>query len=184
MAKVRLLQGKPLMVGGKVALSDDCCCGAGLGACCLNGVCTQTTETDCRAIGGRWSSGLSCDPNPCCDNCPDSMAPTITVTFIGVLLCSPITGDVNGSFVISLVSPGHWLGTGNPITLVGVDYGTTIEVLCDSGSMSISMYSIDLGLGGIFAVPSACPPGPSSSIYTVCDAPSVIGTGGTAILLP
>ncbi len=27
MAKVRLLQGKPLMVGGKVALSDDCCCG-------------------------------------------------------------------------------------------------------------------------------------------------------------
>ncbi len=28
MAKVRLLHGKPLMVGGKVALSDDCCCGA------------------------------------------------------------------------------------------------------------------------------------------------------------
>ncbi len=27
MAKVRLLHGKPLMVGGKVALSDDCCCG-------------------------------------------------------------------------------------------------------------------------------------------------------------
>ncbi len=26
MAKVRLLHGKPLMVGGKVALSDDCCC--------------------------------------------------------------------------------------------------------------------------------------------------------------
>ncbi len=27
MAKVRLLHGKPLLVGGKVALSDDCCCG-------------------------------------------------------------------------------------------------------------------------------------------------------------
>jgi len=26
MAKVRLFQGKPLMVGGKVAMSDDCCC--------------------------------------------------------------------------------------------------------------------------------------------------------------
>ncbi len=26
MAKVRLLQGKPLVVGGKVALSDNCCC--------------------------------------------------------------------------------------------------------------------------------------------------------------
>ncbi len=26
MAKVRLLNGKPLMVGGKVATSDDCCC--------------------------------------------------------------------------------------------------------------------------------------------------------------
>ncbi len=29
MAKVRLLNGKPLMVGGKVALSDDCCCQQG-----------------------------------------------------------------------------------------------------------------------------------------------------------
>ncbi len=28
MAKVRLLNGKPLMVSGKVALSDACCCGA------------------------------------------------------------------------------------------------------------------------------------------------------------
>ncbi len=29
MGKVRLLGGKPLMVGGKVALSDACCCGTG-----------------------------------------------------------------------------------------------------------------------------------------------------------
>src|SRR6266850_331248 len=28
MSKVRLLNGKPLMVDGKVALSDNCCCGA------------------------------------------------------------------------------------------------------------------------------------------------------------
>ncbi len=29
MPKPRLLGGKPLMIGGKVALSDDCCCGGG-----------------------------------------------------------------------------------------------------------------------------------------------------------
>ncbi len=34
MAKVRLLNGKPLMVGGKVALSDDCCCGTPHTLCC------------------------------------------------------------------------------------------------------------------------------------------------------
>ncbi len=34
MAKVRLLHGKPLMVGGKVAMSDDCCCGGGGGFSC------------------------------------------------------------------------------------------------------------------------------------------------------
>ncbi len=152
------------------------------GACCLDGACTQMTEAACLAIGGSWSSGLSCDPNPCCDNCPDSMAPTITVTFTGVSLCSPITGDVNGSFVIDWVSPGHWLGTGNLITLDGVDYGTQVEVICDGGSMVVSMYSIDLGLGGIFAVINVCPPGPSSSIYTDCAPPSVIGTGGTAFI--
>ncbi len=44
MAKVRLLNGKPLMVGGKVALSDDCCCGT-------PGIC-QDVATITVAISG------------------------------------------------------------------------------------------------------------------------------------
>ena len=36
MAKVRLLNGKPLMIGSKVALSDACCCPTGLCSCCLS----------------------------------------------------------------------------------------------------------------------------------------------------
>ncbi len=36
MAKVRLLHGKPLIVGGKVALNDDCCCGGVFPSDCGN----------------------------------------------------------------------------------------------------------------------------------------------------
>ncbi len=82
MAKVRLLNGKPLMVGGKVALSDDCCCGtpgvcpdpdaptidvtfAGLTICppftdiSLNGTFTLTrlTTGEWTGNGGAWSFG-------------------------------------------------------------------------------------------------------------------------------
>ncbi len=55
MAKVRLLNGKPLMVGSKVALSDDCCCGPTPPTTC----CTTATITivfsgivDCLGIIG------------------------------------------------------------------------------------------------------------------------------------
>jgi hypothetical protein len=73
MAKVRLLGGKPLMVGGKVALSDDCCCAPG-GACCIGfdpgsgygGTCEVLSEEECATAGGMWGGeGTSCDPDPC-----------------------------------------------------------------------------------------------------------------------
>src|SRR6266404_5500170 len=35
MAKVRLFNGKPLLIGGKVALADACCCGASPTGCVL-----------------------------------------------------------------------------------------------------------------------------------------------------
>ncbi len=37
------------------------------GACCNEGVCTQTTEGDC--VGDFRGVGTPCDPNPCCTNC-------------------------------------------------------------------------------------------------------------------
>ncbi len=75
MAKVRLLQGKPLMVGGKVALSDDCCCNPPVtGGCCLpeDCSCVIRTHAQCNALGGRYRGDFTgCVPNQCC--------PTITL---------------------------------------------------------------------------------------------------------
>jgi len=67
MAKVRLFNGKPIMVGKKVALSDDCCCGGPVGACCIAGICGEGyTEAACITAGGTWQgAGTDCDPDPC-----------------------------------------------------------------------------------------------------------------------
>lgn len=70
MAQVRLFNGKPIMVGGKVALSDDCCCGGGaVGACCISGICQEdTTEADCITEGGTWQgAGTVCADVDCCE---------------------------------------------------------------------------------------------------------------------
>ncbi len=81
MAKVRLLNGKPLTVGGKVALSDDCCCGGTTGACCdEDDNCTITTAAACSEAGGTfYGVGTDCDPSPC-GTCP-------SVTFEGLEFC-------------------------------------------------------------------------------------------------
>ncbi len=56
MTKVRLLHGKPLMVGGKVALSDDCCCGPP----CLNVRCENIVPcSGCVPGSGQSFSGIS-----------------------------------------------------------------------------------------------------------------------------
>lgn len=74
MAKVRLLGGKPLLVGGKVALSDDCCCDQGGGGCCIDGVCSVLSQTDCEAAGGQYlGDGTNCDIDPCGDCPPDAV---------------------------------------------------------------------------------------------------------------
>ncbi len=56
MAKVRLLNGKPLMVGGKVALSDDCCCGGGGCADCPTSPCHAIGEIHVAVEGDRYGS--------------------------------------------------------------------------------------------------------------------------------
>ncbi len=56
MAKVRLLNGKPLMVGGKVALSDDCCCGTPVGPCGV-APCHAIGEIDFTVAGDHYGSG-------------------------------------------------------------------------------------------------------------------------------
>jgi hypothetical protein len=71
MPKVRLLNGKPILVNGKVAMADACCCGGtGTGACCIGNECRIVSEADCIAAGGTFQgSGTTCTPNPCCPTC-------------------------------------------------------------------------------------------------------------------
>ncbi len=35
------------------------------GACCIGGVCSVTTESDCVDAGGTWHIDIGCVPNPC-----------------------------------------------------------------------------------------------------------------------
>lgn len=54
MPRVRLFNGKPLMVAGKVALNDNCCCGGGVCTC----------PRDCDEISGFTISGSALYDNP------------------------------------------------------------------------------------------------------------------------
>ncbi len=126
MAKVRLLQGKPLMVGGKVALSDNCCCQTG--ACChAHGICTVATSSACLSAGGIFQGvGTVCTPNPCCPN-----TVSIEVTLSGVSVSCGcvggsghsvrVTGSIGGTY--TLPNTG---GCGFEYTVVGafhaIDY--------------------------------------------------------------
>ncbi len=174
------------MVGGKVALSDDCCCG-GAGACCLDGVCTSKTAAECAAIGGEFHAGVSCDPNPCCDVCPDPNAPTITVIFTAITLCAPRTGDVNGTFVLTNTAPGIWQANGNSYTDGGDTFATFIEVDCTSNVMAITMLSEDGFCQNVFVSSNACPPGPVSNNPASASCDPGVGAcaeGGTAGISP
>ena len=63
--KVKLVNGKPLMKGGKVVTNLDCCCGA-TGGCCIDGECSILSEAACIAAGGTFQGvGTPCEPNPC-----------------------------------------------------------------------------------------------------------------------
>jgi hypothetical protein len=106
MAKVRLLQGKPLMVGGKVALSDDCCCGGAV--CPPDGVDLTVT----------FSGIETC-------LCSSFLGSSFKVT----------SGDPNGTYLIPFDSPGFWqssgIGTFHFLTYVGVTDCTTIPIESD-----------------------------------------------------
>ncbi len=195
MGKVRLLRGKPLMVGGRVALSDGCCCGgSGAGACCVDGVCSSKTEADCNALGGKFLPGQSCDPNPCI--CPNPNKPTITLTYSGVEQCFPDDTVFppapfpNGIFTLGNTSPGNWAvrvrwcrntDTNEWHTAVGdeceagedtldIDY----SVICVDGTLTIA----DFGFNFFQAV------GTMPTLNNSINCPAGFGGSGTATVTP
>ncbi len=66
------------------------------GACCNEGVCTQTTEGDCS--GTFQGVGSPCDPNPCCSTCESQVWQGCTDDDgncrVGPETCDGCTGDI------------------------------------------------------------------------------------------
>jgi hypothetical protein len=118
MAQVRLLGGKPLMVGGKVALNDDCCCG-GDEEC---STCDHTHD-----IITLTPSGLSI-----CSGC-------ISSAFYGQSYNTLADLGINNSAVLGRIdgppSPDYWQGNGGSVSFNYFLANTTCSGL-PSGSFS------------------------------------------------
>ncbi len=86
MAKVRLLHGKPLLVGGKVAISDDCCCGGAPFHC-----------NDVETITVVFAGIANCDP----PGIPESFNGTFVLmqTFPGSKIWEGIGNDYTIPFI-------------------------------------------------------------------------------------
>jgi len=53
-------------LGGAEGVNPTLSLNAGTGACCIGGVCSDETHTQCANAGGIFrGQGISCDPNPC-----------------------------------------------------------------------------------------------------------------------
>lgn len=121
MAKVRLLNGKPLLVNGKVATTDACCCNKG-GACCDGDFgCTQSSEADCIAAGNDYQGdGTLCNgatpPNICCPNFVTrirmfgNINGTIDCNPCVVCGADPCGGTIDCNFDKTWRSPGDFHG--------------------------------------------------------------------------
>lgn len=112
MAKVRLLDGKPLLVSGKVALSDSCCCGGG--ACCVGTNCSASTREACDAVGGLYMGDDSvCDDTIC--NCQNG-DPIRDLLFFDTVT---IRAEVSSTDGCSVISSDHVWTAQRPATPPG-----------------------------------------------------------------
>ncbi len=93
----------------------------------------QGMGTLINATRGRPPSGVCCDTE------------TMTIVFTGIVDCLGVTGDLNGSFVLTETFPGSgvWSGAG-AVYNVGFDVPTVITVQCGGTNFSID-YRDDLG---------------------------------------
>ncbi len=105
MAKVRLLNGKPLMVGGKVALSDDCCCAQGC-SCCPPA--TATIDVTFSGVG---------DVGACKTCVLSGHTALVSVSTLNTTFTLPIFDDMGASCV----------------SYQNLSAGTITSTLCDEG---------------------------------------------------
>jgi hypothetical protein len=79
----------------RASLSESC----REGACCLGGLCSQTTRQECTALGGDWLGYIPCTPDPCappgaccingqCSQRTEAACAASGGTFRGYIMCS------------------------------------------------------------------------------------------------
>lgn len=90
--------GELIVKSGSLGTGTECCCGPPpppppppcIGACCVNGVCSQETQEDCADLGGTWfgcdtecSGSLCTEKEDCVDDCcpevPDEISVAVTI---------------------------------------------------------------------------------------------------------
>ncbi len=122
---------------------------------------------------GRPSVGVCCTTE------------TITIVFVDIVDCFGITGDLNGSFVLTETFPGSgiWEGAGATYN-AGFDVPTIITVQCNDGGFSID-YRDDLGGASVIFITGIIPVPPSltdiQNNFTDCTEGN-IAFGGTGTI--
>ncbi len=107
---------------------------------------------------------------------------TITIVFSDIVNCDPITGDLNGAFVLTetFAGSGLWEGAGSDYDAGFGPLHTIITVQCNDGGFSIDYRGIDTGapaffLTGIIPIPSSF-----TDIPNICYCDPCGSSGGTA----
>lgn len=90
----------------RVSPCDDC---TPTGACCVDGVCSIQTETDCTGLGGTYQGdGTDCDPNPCpsgpCSTVSVTLAASATI-FCPAFSLTILSGSTSASHTFSSFDP-------------------------------------------------------------------------------
>ena len=120
-----------------MSADGNCCCAADpcdngpLGACCTRGDlntppgCEQTTECECRRIGGLWQGAATTCPDACIAcRCCQKRDPTVALAFIGYT----VTGHI---FDLPSCNPGYTLGSGSGLGVPPSCAGLNCNIPCD-----------------------------------------------------
>ncbi len=115
-------------------------------------------------------------PAVCCDS------DTITITFSGIVDCEGITGDLNGTFVLTETFPGSgiWEGAGNDYDFdppIG-PFPTLITIQCNEGGFSMD-YRDESGNPAFFLTGVIPIPHELTNIPNVCDCLECAASEGT-----
>ena len=138
--------------GGASGSVPDFGCGVAVGACCVDGTCSVTTESTCLVQGGVYlGDGILCDPNPC--PVPDiSVSPTSLSASLNAgetetqLLSVGNLGEANLVFSVFLIGTPAWLDVQPRDGSVAPADITELDVIFDATSVTQGLYEATVRL--------------------------------------